>query len=334
MLFVLLLTVLAHLPALRAGFVYEDQHWLPSVLGTDNDRWSGDNRWSVARVLWDMDHAVYGGRPSGYHLTNLLVHLANGALVWQIAATVADPPVALVASSVFLLHPLQTEAVDYISGRTELASVSCVLLVMLLAITPLTWWRLIAMGILAFLAIETKLAVGVTLFALLPIVLWRRIDRRILIVFALMALFAAPLAIIKLSDASVASSGQFVSFAVDVTAWWRYLSLVLIPVGLSIDHDFTGLSGWILAMSIVGLSLYLMTMWMTIRRPIGIALAWTFATALPRMVIATNEVLNEHHFYGPMVGVALLSGLVITRLFQEHTDGSVLSELAVSQDAA
>ncbi len=333
MLIVLLLTILAHVPALRAGFVYEDQHWIPSVLGNDNDRWSGDNRFSASNVLFDMDRALYGANPTGYHLTNLLVHLGNGALVYHLAIAVADPTVAVIASSLFLLHPLQTEAVDYVVERTELAAVSCVLGVLLLSFRRLTPWTALAMVVLAFVSIETKVAVGVTVFLLLPLVTWSRLDRRVGVVLACVAALVAPTMLVKLSDRSVASSGYLHAFLIDTVAWCRYVSLAIIPVGLSVDHDFSVASRTMVAMAGCLFAAYvgIATWWR--RQPIGLALLWVVLAVLPRMLIATNESLNEHHFYGPMVGVSLVIGLLLSHFFQEVARGTALPEYAVSQDS-
>lgn len=40
-----------------------------------------------------LDHGVFGLRPEGYHLTNLLLHVTNGLLVLAIVR-VALPPLA------------------------------------------------------------------------------------------------------------------------------------------------------------------------------------------------------------------------------------------------
>lgn len=69
-----------------------------------------------------------GWGPFGFHLFNLLVHLANAMLVWWLArwlfsrcgspAPGWQPAAALIAALLFALHPVQTEAVTYISGRS------------------------------------------------------------------------------------------------------------------------------------------------------------------------------------------------------------------------
>lgn len=58
--------------------------------------------------------------PFGFHLLNLLLHLLNGALLlaWARRTLPLAPPVALFLVALWLLHPVQTEAVTYIAGRS------------------------------------------------------------------------------------------------------------------------------------------------------------------------------------------------------------------------
>ncbi len=69
-----------------------------------------------------------GWGETGFHVFNIAVHLGSTALVYHLAAHMAawgrspqaakDRDVPLLAALLFALHPLQTEAVTYISGRS------------------------------------------------------------------------------------------------------------------------------------------------------------------------------------------------------------------------
>ena len=89
---------------------------LPHLLDALNYRWGGEEVW-------------------GYHLVNVTVHLINGVLVFALALLTLRLPVhggrydsrarmlALLTALVFVVHPLQTQAVSYIVQRAE--SVGC-----------------------------------------------------------------------------------------------------------------------------------------------------------------------------------------------------------------
>ena len=68
------------------------------------------------------------------HLENILLHLLNVGLVFLLATVWFDdrPMSALLAAALFALHPLATESVNWISGRTDLLAGSLMLLSALL----------------------------------------------------------------------------------------------------------------------------------------------------------------------------------------------------------
>ena len=85
-------------------------------------------------------------RTSGYHVANIAIHLLCGALLFGIIrrtmrggripddwASVADP-IAGAATALWLLHPIQTETVDYLIQRTELLVSACYLATLYAAI--------------------------------------------------------------------------------------------------------------------------------------------------------------------------------------------------------
>src|SRR3990167_8532351 len=83
---------------------------------TLNSRWSGQDVWS-------------------YHLVNFLMHLGNGLLLFAIAERLLNHRTyALMAASLFLVHPVQTESVTYISSRSELLSTFFYLIAILIFI--------------------------------------------------------------------------------------------------------------------------------------------------------------------------------------------------------
>ena len=85
-------------------------------------------------LSYAIDRALWGAEPFGFHLTNVLLHMLNVALLFRVAWHVADDRrssrpsdlrpaapiiVAFAGASLFAVHPLMTEAVGYISGRSE-----------------------------------------------------------------------------------------------------------------------------------------------------------------------------------------------------------------------
>jgi hypothetical protein len=74
-------------------------------------------------VSFAVDRLLYGLHPSGYHLTNLILHSATTLLVWGIARHVIGRGFgAWAAAALFAVHPCHAAAVDWISGRTDVVA--------------------------------------------------------------------------------------------------------------------------------------------------------------------------------------------------------------------
>ena len=74
---------------------------------------------------------MFGLNPLPYHLFSLAGHGAAGYLVFRIAKTLLnDSAKGLTVAAVFLLHPLHTESVSWISGQMSLGAGLCGLLVL------------------------------------------------------------------------------------------------------------------------------------------------------------------------------------------------------------
>jgi tetratricopeptide (TPR) repeat protein len=68
-----------------------------------------------------VDYQLWGTEPFGYHLTNVILHSVNALLAYVfVFILVGQADIALWTSLLFTTHPVQTEAVAWISGRNDL----------------------------------------------------------------------------------------------------------------------------------------------------------------------------------------------------------------------
>ena len=69
-----------------------------------------------------LNHLLAGDNPAGYHIVNVLLHIANAALLFFLAAAefVETMDGRLLAAAIFLVHPIQTEPVLYVYQRSTL----------------------------------------------------------------------------------------------------------------------------------------------------------------------------------------------------------------------
>lgn len=67
-----------------------------------------------------LNYMAAGIKPLAYHLTSNFIHIFNGVLVfWLVREIFQRRLLAFLVSVLFLVHPLQTEAITYISGRGD-----------------------------------------------------------------------------------------------------------------------------------------------------------------------------------------------------------------------
>jgi tetratricopeptide (TPR) repeat protein len=142
-------TVAAHWPAVHGEFLFDDvgeigenpairtlwPPWVPMFAGGNLAHRP------LPSYTFALNHALGGLEPFGYHLVNLAIHLGNGWLVWWIAKRLLEEngparnaadghggePVAWAGAAIWLVHPLVTQAVDYVYQRMELLGATAIL---------------------------------------------------------------------------------------------------------------------------------------------------------------------------------------------------------------
>lgn len=90
----------------------------------------------LPNLIWQADYALWGLGATGYHLTNLLLHLLNALLVGRLAQKLSgEQKVSWLATALFALHPIHIEAVDWLASRPDLLATACCLLSLLASLS-------------------------------------------------------------------------------------------------------------------------------------------------------------------------------------------------------
>lgn len=129
---ILLLTAAVYARTLSAGFIYFDDPdsvvrnpYIRAISGANLVRWLTTPvqymYMPVALLSYAIDHQLGGPGPFVYHLTNVLLHLGNVALVfWVLRLLTGRPRTALLVSLLFAVHPVNVDTVAWVAARTNL----------------------------------------------------------------------------------------------------------------------------------------------------------------------------------------------------------------------
>ena len=267
-------------------------------------------------------------RAAGFHLVNVLIHAANVILVWRLLQRWPGlrHSIAWWVALIFAFHPVQTEAVTYISGR------SMALMAFFWLAAALLW--LYHYRRLALVFFVAALATRETAWSL-PFVLlvwqraqgmpWAKSARSLWPLW--LGLLGATLLILALPGyqrmlaSALAARDPWSNLALQVHT---LAYLLLDPVLLlrnNIDPDLPVLarfdrSWWLGFLTIVG-CLVLGGRWLAGRPAVGLALLWPFLLLVPTNgLIARFDPASERHLYLALLGPAVLLCLGLTTICQ------------------
>ena len=336
-----LLGIGAYWNSLHAPFVFDD---LDSVQRNPFVRFGGVQYYSQFRIYlsprsllfltFAFNNWLNGQNPLGYHVVNLLLHVLNGLLVYAVARRIfrvlylaRSEAYALLAAVFFLVHPVQTESVTYISSRSELLSTMvylCGLLsFMLIPEQKIGFFASLLM--LLFLALgfgfkETiiTLPAGTLLYDYLFVARTniRTLLRRWRFYLSFIVLGAAgSYWLVRDGFPKVVKefSGPLVwhYFLTQFRVILTYFRLLVFPSGLNLDHEFP-ISGSLLEprtlFSLLALLvlIFLGWRWRNTQPIYSFSIFWFFLTLSPTSSITPiPDVIFEHRVYLPLVGVCL-----------------------------
>ena len=327
LLLLLVSTTLLYSRALSAGPVYSDWLFVPTI---ESARASGNISFSP-RGLTGLSYWL-DTTAQEFHRTNVLLHLLNGSLVlWLFLQLGVPRAVTYVGTLLFLVHPLASQAVFYISARSDLLATTGILLA---ANVFLTRWRgrLLLVLLICCAAIWAKESaiVGVGLMWLLASLRLERVSmpRWLWLVIGGGIVGCVGFVVQHFLPGMQSPYGWWSYLSLQATALWYYTGAVILPRTLSIDHDFETTALWlrVLALgSLFWITAFLVCLWW-MREYLSLATRCIFGGLLfvlialaPRMVLPLAELTSERHLYLPMVGYALVAATVLVLPFLPTT---------------
>ena len=124
-------TILAYLPAFRAGFIWDDdvfvtQNYDIRSVAALAHAWvspqSSLQYYPLVDTLFWAEYQIWGLWAPGDHAVSILLHASNALLIWLILKRLRLPG-AVLAAAFFALHPVQVETTAWImESKTLLAT--------------------------------------------------------------------------------------------------------------------------------------------------------------------------------------------------------------------
>jgi len=349
--------------ALANGFVLDDRQLILDEYASRGP-WEG---WAILSDPWgniqgrplrtlslNLDYSLFGPNPRFFHLTNLVYHALNTALVFHLARRLLGRVrPALVAAILFAVHPIQTEAVTYISGRKDLLAT----LFYLLAFTGFMRYcalpraSSLALTLLAFFLALLSKESAVTLPAACLLYDWvyrtpapadpspaafarkawqglrAALSRHRFAYVALFGMGAASslhaLLIVKESERHVYWGGSLgLTMLTMARGFLHYLKLLILPTTLLPDYSFdafpitrsyTDPKSLLAVIGLCGVICALLWSWRSLPA-VTFGGLWWFVTLLPvSQLIPHHVMMAERFLYRPSVGAALAAGALLER---------------------
>ncbi len=350
-------------------------------------------------LTFGIQNDIHGVWPQGYRLINILLHIVNSWMVGQLFLALLKTPyftqlkqsknnvskktlsfltpffdqvfehqhmLSACISLVFLLHPLQTQAVVYISQRLA----SMVTLFYLLSTYGYIQVRIqgikrrnkksfpysqkavykwlfvtVLSGLLAFFTKENSLSLPISLMVIEFYFFvgkrnWRVYSTVISISIVILAVIIFEYLGMGRLGAKVSPLGETItSFKYAVTQFpvrIEYLRLFLIPIGQNADHQFAVIFTILQTQVVLALLIHLFLAIAIVvlffkHRLLSFGLIWFFVTQLVESsIVPIEDVMVEHRLYLSMFGLAILlviSGWTIFYFFFDKGSQTVQSRL-------
>lgn len=274
-----------------------------------------------------VDYAIWKRWAPGFRLTNLAVHAINGVLVFSLYQSIAGAGIVpLIAMIIYLVHPVHTEAVTTIVGRSELFAACFLLAAWLLFRQGRTGWAALAF-LLALLSKENAIVLPAILLLTSPRGRrWIRLLPMIFVALAYLAMRYSVLGGLGIPVSAQYMGGRLTYFERLLTSgrvFIQYLTLIFYPLHLAGDYDYNAIPianfvDWDAWLGLVLIAATVVTAYFYRHRNWAVSLGLSFA--LIAFIPASNWIMPisilmaERFLYLPMIGLALVGATALSQL--------------------
>ena len=264
-------------------------------------------------TFW-LSFALAGATPWAFHVWNLALHATASLLVWRTLRMVVAERAAVTAAVMFAIHPVQAEVVNYVFARsTALSTVLCLVVFWLWLRDRI--WPAVALFALALLAKEEC----VTFPLFLALVDWSRGKRRWNAVGTMLGLaFLLGLRVLIATKFVPQGGGGFASritpfeyFTAQGLVIVRYLRLLVVPWGFTVDPEIRIVVPWLAwttVVAVAGIAWQRVKSW-------GVWIFGALILLIPSSsIFPADDLAADRRMYLPMIAVCAAFGVFAVRV--------------------
>lgn len=335
-LFLITLACIVYLPSINHDFIplYDDTPYIicnPNIQGFSIDNIKAafsrsycGNYAPLHIISYMLNYSLSGLQPSGFILTNIIIHILNGILLFYLFVRSGfKPQYAWAAATIFMLHPVQVESVVWASERKTVLSMLFFLMAIHFYINYLhgSGRKHYLISLMSLCAALLSKPVAVILPGVLMVydIAYRKHDSRMQFItdkipFALIAGIATGIALYTQAPelnggrTSYHGGSPLATFFTMLPVLSKYVVMVFYPVGLSPYYGNlavkTAFDEDVFLAGLIVISLIVLGVWLLRNnKELFCWYAIFFIGLLPvSQIIPIVTLINDRYLYFPLVG--------------------------------
>ena len=284
-------------------------------------------------ITYMADYSIWRLNPYGYHLVNVFLHILVGlSIYWLVKTLFNDGLLAACSSILFVVHPVHTEVVSYISGRSDSLALLFILLCFICYIKYLSDKRaslyvlMLITYILALFSREISLILP-ALLLLYHYTFKKELSAKGFLPILIIAFGYCLLRVTALKDLlgiAPASPGLRQRIPGFFVALINYLRILFVPSDLHMEYgtklfSFREPKALLGILALFALLIYAFTKRKT-NRLVSFSIFWFFVALLPvSNLFPINAYMAEHWLYMPAIGFFLLLAKFTCYIFRQRS---------------
>lgn len=354
MVVIYILALLCYGNSLRGGFVFDDANTIvyqKQLRNINNvfDIWDSYKSRFIPYITFALNYKINQLNPFGYHLVNFALHILNSAFVFYLTSLILKSPgiskiknkntnlVPIIAAGIFVIHPIQTQAVNFISQRITLVASLFYFLTLIFYLyyrlsnelkTKTIYFCLCVLSFVCSLfSKENSYTLSIVILMTELILFSGKIYSKKKLVLQFLPFLLIPMFIFSLTYLGNSASpiNTIVSlnmldevkitrseyFFTELNVIRKYLSLLLFPISQNVDYDFPIAKNFfevsvIFSALLISTLIYFAYVLRKKKPLLSFGILFFFAALLiESTLIPIKDVIFEHRLYLPSFGFIL-----------------------------